>query len=112
MIFYNVFHFLIGALIGHWAISLYKNRQIIQRTDGEPYLVRYFLWRPDWAAKLGLDSKKLGRIYLHHFLSSDHDKSLHDHPWSFASLILWPGYREIADLRQMSLREPFKWQKL
>lgn len=33
-------------------------------------------------------------IYLHHILRSDEDSHPHDHPWHFASLILWGGYRE------------------
>lgn len=33
-------------------------------------------------------------IYLHHILKSDMDAHPHDHPWHFASLILWGGYDE------------------
>ena len=32
-------------------------------------------------------------IFLHKFLSSDPD-DLHDHPWNYVSIPLWPGYWE------------------
>lgn len=35
-----------------------------------------------------------GSLYVHHFLRSDSDRDLHDHPWNFTSLILWGGYFE------------------
>lgn len=33
-------------------------------------------------------------IYLHHFLRSDDDRALHDHPWASISLLLVGSYRE------------------
>ncbi|MCP5137382.1 MAG: hypothetical protein H6981_11350 [Gammaproteobacteria bacterium] len=52
--------------------------------DEKPYLERYFLAR-FW----GLT------IYLHRFVSSDDERAVHDHPWSWsAALILAGGYRE------------------
>lgn len=33
-------------------------------------------------------------LYLHIFHRSDSDDALHDHPWSFWTLILWRGYTE------------------
>lgn len=33
-------------------------------------------------------------IYLHHFLRSDDDRALHDHPWWNASILLWGRYTE------------------
>lgn len=47
-----------------------------------PYLTRWTLLDTRW-----------GRVYLHVFHRSDADE-LHDHPWSFVSLILWRGYVE------------------
>lgn len=47
-----------------------------------PYLTRWTIFDA-----LGV------RLYLHKFHRSDHD-DLHDHPWAFASLILWRGYVE------------------
>jgi hypothetical protein len=55
------------------------------RGEGQsPYLTRWTLWRrkDDQAA-----------LYLHLFHRSDADE-LHDHPWSFVSIILWRGYEE------------------
>jgi hypothetical protein len=34
------------------------------------------------------------QLYLHKIMRSDADRELHDHPWAFASLILWRGYHE------------------
>lgn len=33
-------------------------------------------------------------VYLHEFFRSDRDRCLHDHPWSFVSIILRGGYWE------------------
>jgi hypothetical protein len=33
-------------------------------------------------------------VYIHKFCRSDHDRSMHDHPWHFRSIILWGGYWE------------------
>jgi hypothetical protein len=57
-------------------------KQIIRSDDGQPYLIR-------WA----INTPLLG-IKLHHILRSDEDRDLHDHPWSFLSVILWGGYWE------------------
>ena len=56
---------------------------VICHADGSPYLVRYILFKSN-----------LFSIYLHKFESSDEDRDMHDHPWPFASLILWRGYFE------------------
>ena len=47
-----------------------------------PYLSRWTLL-----------STKLGAVYLHLFHRSDADE-MHDHPWSFISVVLWRGYVE------------------
>lgn len=50
----------------------------------QPYLTRWILLkREKWA------------IYFHKFHRSDAD-DLHDHPWSFISIILWRGYNEVT----------------
>jgi hypothetical protein len=33
-------------------------------------------------------------VYLHHFLRSDDDRALHDHPWLNASILLYGRYTE------------------
>lgn len=62
-------------------MRLFK-KTVITREDGIPYLIRYTLFN------LGFISLK-----LHHILQSD-DDCLHDHPWTFLSIILKSGYRE------------------
>lgn len=53
------------------------------RGDGElPYLTRWVLIR-----------KRKFALYFHKFHRSDAE-DLHDHPWSFISIILWRGYYE------------------
>ncbi len=56
---------------------------VITGSDGSPYLARYSLLKLPFF-----------RILLHHILRSDEDPDLHDHPWSFVSIILWKGYVE------------------
>lgn len=62
-------------------MSLLK-KQIIRREDGTPYLIRRAINTP------------IGGIKLHHILGSDEERDLHDHPWSFLSIILSGGYWE------------------
>ena len=51
-------------------------------SDGEtPYLERYYL-----CTVLGT------RFYLHHFVGSDPDRGLHDHPWPWAFSIILAGW--------------------
>lgn len=52
----------------------------------EPYLTRWYLLR-----------KKAIGIFLHRFHRGDEDRALHDHPWSFITIILWRGYIEHAE---------------
>lgn len=59
------------------------NRFDITNAAGDVFMRRYKLLRTRW-----------GNVYLHEILRSDEDLCLHDHPWSFLSLILWGGYRE------------------
>lgn len=76
-----------------------------------PYLDRFYILgdyrRTSW---LGFN------IYLHHIWRSDIERDLHDHPWSFISLILTGRYEEVtpADCRVFSagsiLLRPAEWQ--
>lgn len=67
---------------------LFKNRKrtITDRTGTVPYLVRYYLF-------LRERKKFPFNITLHKILKSD-EPTLHDHPWSYATLILKGGYWE------------------
>lgn len=62
---------------------IWPKKFIIKGCDKQPYLIRYYLLKTRWLS-----------IYLHHILRSDEDRELHDHPWSFWSIILWGGYWE------------------
>lgn len=67
-------------------------RQIIQGCQSTPLLYRW---------KLHINGDFM--VYLHRFGRSDEDRQLHDHPFSFVSLILKHGYHEvrpIAPLRE------------
>ncbi|MDP2354603.1 MAG: hypothetical protein Q8M31_00890 [Beijerinckiaceae bacterium] len=52
--------------------------------EDHPYLRRWFV----------LPRNRLFNVYLHHFLRSDDDRALHDHPWVNASLLLDGCYIE------------------
>lgn len=68
---------------GWWLKNLGKPGFYIGGKD-DPYLVRYYL----------LPRNPYFNVYLHHFLRSDDDRALHDHPWWFVSLILKGSYIE------------------
>ena len=63
-----------------------RYRIINDRYDHEPYLERYYIFLKD-------RTKFPFNIFLHKFLKSDPD-DLHDHPWSYISIPLYPGYWE------------------
>lgn len=66
------------------SFSMFERRAIGELPS--PLMWRYILLRTPWFG-----------IYLHHFLRSDYDRALHDHPWSFVSIILRGGYWEAHD---------------
>ncbi len=87
-----------------WCTGFARTLQVQHiKPSGVPYLDRYFLggWSPT--------NKRSGpAVFLHHFLASDPDDSVHSHPWGWsASLILSGGYREerCDTNQQMSVRE-------
>ena len=54
------------------------------RSDGRPYLERYYVGR-----LLG------ATVFLHRFVASDGDREVHDHPWRWSfAWVLTGGYRE------------------
>lgn len=58
---------------------------VIGGGDGElPYLCRWWL----------IPRNPICNVYLHHFLRSDDDRALHDHPWPSVSLMLRGRLRE------------------
>ena len=76
--------------IGQWKI-LEPVRKIDDDPELGPLVERRIIFR----------CRSFG-IFLHKLCRSDHDRALHDHPWSFVSLILKNGYKEIARLKGVS----------
>lgn len=67
--------------------------------DGRPYMARYWLLRiGKTRSDESGDSYPWFGIRIHHIMSSD-DRVFHDHPWTFATLILRGGYTEVTPLR-------------
>ena len=63
-----------------------RKRVIKDRNTNKPYLIRYYLFLKD--------RKNFPfNITLHKVLKSD-EATLHDHPWSYGTLILKGGYYE------------------
>jgi hypothetical protein len=60
----------------------FAKKQIIRNDDGVPYMIRRAI------------NTRFGGVKLHHILRSDDDRDLHDHPWSFLSIVLKGGYWE------------------
>lgn len=79
------------AIMRRWCETLSKTLEV-QRIarEGKPYLDRYFAagWSPT--------NRRVGQcVYLHHFLASDPETTVHSHPWDYSvSVILAGGYRE------------------
>ena len=71
--------------------KLGRRRIITERGSDVPYLVRYYIFLKD--------RKRFPfNITLHKVLKSD-EPTLHDHPWSYATLILKGGYWEFIPIR-------------
>lgn len=66
-------------------LSRFFERHDIGRA-GDLYLTRWVI--------LGSRNGPGHKLYLHRFFRSDTEAALHDHPWPFWSLLLWPGYLE------------------
>ena len=73
-------------LLFKWLERHDRKRIIMDRESKEPYLERYYIFLKD---------RQLFpfNVFLHKFLKSDPD-DVHDHPWSYATLILKGGYYE------------------
>lgn len=59
------------------------SRLRLRRADGAVYLNRW-----------GWERDRIGGVFLHRMDAPDPGVDLHDHPWTFWSLILWGGYEE------------------
>lgn len=52
----------------------------------------------------GFTLDPIGGMYLHRFDAPDPGLDLHDHPWSFVSILLWGSYtEERAPIRQAAI---------
>lgn len=67
-------------------ISLSERRRpdVVIGGDAAPYLLRWWL----------IPRNRWFNIYLHHFMRSDDDRALHDHPWWNLSVLLDGRYVE------------------
>lgn len=72
--------------------GLYR-RLTLRRADGEVYLDRW-----------GIGHDRIGGVLLHRMEAPDPGADLHDHPWTFVSIVLWGGYIE---QRALSREAPF-----
>lgn len=66
------------------AIATSRPPDFIIGGEHDPYLWRWFI----------IPRNRFFNIYLHHFMRSDDDRALHDHPWWNVSIILTGGYVE------------------
>lgn len=64
--------------------------------EGDAYLHRWWI----------VPRNRLFNIYLHHFLRSDDDRALHDHPWWNVSILLSGCYLEVMPTKSR-MRIPF-----
>jgi len=64
---------------------MFKLIKEIRSKQGELHFKRWRIWSTRWF-----------NIYLHYINKADEDKHLHDHPWSFWSIILKGGYVELV----------------
>lgn len=82
-----------------------KRRNILRCDQAGLLLIRYFI----------LNTRVFG-IFLHHLISSDDDRALHDHPWSFITILLTGGYWEHTTTERLwrgrfsVLFRPAEWQ--
>lgn len=72
---------LLLALLRRWAKPYRKGHLL--HADGSPYMERFTLFETRWLS-----------ARLHHIVTEDYDRVMHDHPWSFLTVILRGGYAE------------------
>lgn len=68
-------------------VAVRRPPDVVIGGEDSPYLRRWWL----------IPRNRVCNVYLHHFLRSDDDRALHDHPWASISVILaGPGYEEVV----------------
>jgi hypothetical protein len=70
----------------NWLERHDRKRIIMDRTENEPYLERYYIF---FKERVTFPYN----VFLHKFLKSDPD-DVHDHPWNYFTIILKGGYWE------------------
>lgn len=82
-----------------------RKRIIYDRVNDAPYLERYYLFLKE-------RERFPFNVFLHKFLKGDPD-DVHDHPWSYATLILKGGYYEWTpnfDTQGIKISETRHWR--
>lgn len=77
------------------------NKSVIKRRNNQPYLIRWTI------IGFGIDSSWFS-IKVHNILISD-EECLHNHPWTFISIILLGGYREHTQALPWAYRPAPTW---
>lgn len=85
---------IVGGLIG-WCKWYYRDPDVLIGGDVDPYMRRWWV----------IPRNPYFNIYLHHFLRSDDDRALHDHPWDNMSVLLKGSYIEHMPA------DPKKWME-
>jgi hypothetical protein len=67
-----------------YAMTCRRGHDFAIGQPGNRYLLRWYI----------IPRNPVFNIYLHHFLRSDDDRALHDHPWFNLSFLLHGRYRE------------------
>ena len=82
-----------------WLRTLFSGKpHFIIGSAERPYLLRWYL----------IPRNPFVNVYLHKFLRDDDDRALHDHPWSFISIMLRGGYEEFTPVSM----DEFGWTEI
>lgn len=65
-------------------VSVWRSPDVVIGGHSDPYMRRWWL----------IPRNRYFNIYLHHFMRSDDDRALHDHPWWNLSILLRGRYVE------------------
>lgn len=74
-----------------------QNRYTCIEVDGLRYLYRHYLLFLEDTQEYGKIVRRPEvkfNVFLHNFLLPDPDRHLHNHPWWYATFVLWGGYYE------------------
>jgi hypothetical protein len=80
-------------------------KRIIKDDRPEPLVTRWILFSCPWFA-----------VFIHKLHRSDYQRAMHDHPWTFVSIIIRGGYKEQTPMGILShapgdiLYRPAEWK--